>query len=211
VGVADVADAHYRRQIGVARRTAQRIGSLWRQVDPGNISASWLSKLSRAVGLLSAAQLLVSADADGYVDDVMAAQGIDAGAAGVLVPEGFAGVASDGRDLGTLLYQPVITTLTGLSGGDSPSRALAGGRFALDMIVRTQVADAGRTAVGAVVVARPRVGGYVRMLSAPSCSRCVVLAGRRYGWSAGFQRHPRLPLRLPAHPRRRGHRRRSDH
>lgn len=31
--------------------------------------------------------------------------------------------------------------------------------------------------------------GYIRMLSLPSCSRCALLAGRWYGWNAGFARH----------------------
>ena len=40
------------------------------------------------------------------------------------------------------------------------------------------------------IAARPRVG-YVRMLEPPSCSRCVILAGRFYRWNQGFLRHPR--------------------
>lgn len=31
--------------------------------------------------------------------------------------------------------------------------------------------------------------GYIRMLNLPSCSRCALLAGRWYGWNAGFKRH----------------------
>jgi hypothetical protein len=37
--------------------------------------------------------------------------------------------------------------------------------------------------------------GYVRMLTLPSCGRCVVLAGRFYRWNAGFLRHPRCDCR----------------
>lgn len=32
--------------------------------------------------------------------------------------------------------------------------------------------------------------GYVRMLTPPSCDRCVILAGRWYRWNKGFERHP---------------------
>lgn len=32
--------------------------------------------------------------------------------------------------------------------------------------------------------------GYIRMLNLPSCGRCALLAGRWYGWNAGFKRHP---------------------
>jgi hypothetical protein len=33
------------------------------------------------------------------------------------------------------------------------------------------------------------------MLNPPSCSRCAVLAGKWFGWNAGFQRHPRCDCR----------------
>jgi len=39
------------------------------------------------------------------------------------------------------------------------------------------------------------VTGYVRMMNAPSCSRCVVLAGKFYKRNAGFARHPRCDCR----------------
>ena len=58
------------------------------------------------------------------------------------------------------------------------------------MMVLTEIADAGRGAAGVQIAARPRVG-YVRMLNPPSCSRCVILAGRFYRWNQGFLRHPR--------------------
>jgi hypothetical protein len=67
---------------------------------------------------------------------------------------------------------------------------MAAGKTALEMIVQTVIADAGRQAAGVDVAARPQVG-YVRMLNPPSCSRCVILAGRYFRWNAGFRRHPR--------------------
>jgi hypothetical protein len=49
------------------------------------------------------------------------------------------------------------------------------------------------------VAARPKVKGYVRMVSAGACSRCIVLAGKRYRWNAGFLRHPNCHCRhIPA-------------
>jgi hypothetical protein len=101
------------------------------------------------------------------------------------------GVASDGRPLESLLYQPAITALTGIQRGAGVARSMAGGSAVLDMIVRTQVADAGRVADQVAMVTRPRTSGYVRMLVGRSCSRCAVLAGRWYASNAGFRRHPR--------------------
>lgn len=58
-----------------------------------------------------------------------------------------------------------------------------------DRLIRSMVQDAGRAAETVTVATRPRVG-WVRHLNLPSCSRCVVLAGRVYKYSDGFERHP---------------------
>jgi len=44
-----------------------------------------------------------------------------------------------------------------------------------------------------------RIGGYVRMITPPSCSRCVVLAGKWFASNTGFERHPGcLCVHVPA-------------
>lgn len=199
MGAAEVALAHYRQQVALARRAARELARLWARVDRQAIGPSWAASVPAATQILTTTQVLAASSSSAYVDAVLEAQGIDPDAEGRLDPAAFAGVASDGRDLGSLLYQPAITALSGIKRGESVSRGLAAGRLELDMIVRTQVADAGRVADGVAVVARRKVGGYVRLLSPPSCSRCVLLAGRWYRWNAGFQRHPRCDCRhIPA-------------
>lgn len=59
----------------------------------------------------------------------------------------------------------------------------------LDRLVASLVQDAGRAAEGVSVTARPNVY-WTRFVNPPCCSRCAILAGRRYRWSDGFQRHP---------------------
>lgn len=61
--------------------------------------------------------------------------------------------------------------------------------FEFVRLVETLVQDAGRAAESVSVAVRPGVG-WVRHLTLPSCSRCVVLAGRVYPYSDGFLRHP---------------------
>lgn len=61
---------------------------------------------------------------------------------------------------------------------------------AFDRLIATLVQDAGRTAMSVAGAVRPAVTGHVRYLNLPSCSRCVILAGRVYRYSDGFQRHP---------------------
>lgn len=168
---------------------------MWSHVDPARIQQTWMAALGRLLALLVGAQRAVAGQADRYLDEILDAQDIDPTRQARLDPAALSGIASDGRDLRTLLYQPVVTTLTGIQRGASQERAFAGGQATLDMIVRTQVADAGRGADQVALTARRQATGYVRMLVGKSCSRCAILAGRRYAWNAGFRRHPRC---LPA-------------
>lgn len=195
MAVERIAAAHADQQKSLARRAARELGRLWRQIDQGAIAASWRRLLPQALAVLTVAQG-AAADASGaYADALLVEYGLPVETAGRVRPGAFAGVASDGRDLAGLLYQPAITALAQIADGTTPARGLLSGQVALDMIVRTQVADAGRVADGVALVARPGLTGYVRVLSLPSCARCVILAGRRYGWNAGFRRHPRCDCR----------------
>lgn len=197
--VEQVAAAHHRRQQQLARRAAKKVAGIWRQVDRADIAGSWRQLSTQALTVLASAQGIAAASSGQYVDDALAAQGVDAEAVGRVAPARFAGVAADGRDLLSLLGQPALRTLSAIKTGNSIAWSMAAGLFELDMMVRTEIADAGRVADGVAITARPKVAGYVRMLSPPSCSRCIILAGRHYRWSAGFRRHPRCDCRhIPA-------------
>jgi hypothetical protein len=195
MAVEPIAAGHAERQVTLARRTSMELARLWRQIDRGNIAASWGAHLPQALAVLGTSQATAAASAGLYVDDALEAQGIATSAAGRVMPGAFAGIASDGRPLASLLLEPGITALSQIKQGASPAQALNSGRFLLDLISRTQVADAGRVAVGTAIAARPQVHGYVRMVVGKTCSRCLILAGRRYKWNAGFQRHPRCDCR----------------
>ena len=195
MSVEAVAERHAARQVTLGRETSLELARLWRQVDAGDIRGSWRGMLERALAILGTSQATAAASAGSYVDDALEEQGLDADAEGRVMPGAFAGIASDGRPLASLLEEPSISALSYIKKGATPERALTSGGFVLDMISRTQVADAGRTAVGTAIVARPEVGGYVRMIVGKTCSRCLILAGRRYEWNAGFRRHPRCDCR----------------
>ena len=64
----------------------------------------------------------------------------------------------------------------------------------LRLVVQSTISDTGRAAESLEIAVRPQVG-YVRMLNPPSCARCVVLAGKFYRWSQGFERHPQCDCR----------------
>ena len=162
----------------------------WRKLGPNWIADAWRERIPAVTAAVTAAQRTAAASA--LVSGALALGQQDQWAEpdGIVDADAFAGLAADGRSLDTLLRGPAITTRTLIADGMEPAQALAAGGRQLSMMVLTEIADAGRGAAGVQIAARPRVG-YVRMLNPPSCSRCVVLAGRFYRWNQGFLRHPR--------------------
>lgn len=162
----------------------------WGRVDSENLARSWAPLALGLTAIVTGLQRAAATTADVYVDEALGAQDLEVPADGAVAADAFAGIASDGRPLRSLLQQPAITTLSALGTGAPIRDALRSGGHALGMIVTTQVADAGRAADGVAITARQGTG-YVRAITTPSCSRCAVLAGRVYRASEAFDRHPR--------------------
>jgi hypothetical protein len=184
---------HYREQQRLTLLTVASARSVWSGMT-GDFDSSWQRIGPRLLMLLSAAQLGAARQGAAYVPLVLDEQGIDVPAVGQPVPRAFAGVASDGRPLDSLLRGAVTTAKIAVRGGAEPVEALRRSGQWLDMVFQTQVADAARDAAGVGIAARQTVG-WVRMVNPPCCSRCAVLAGRFYRWSSGFQRHPKCDCR----------------
>ncbi|MFJ2007402.1 VG15 protein [Streptomyces chartreusis] len=207
--VRSIALAQYRRQQLLVRQATARVQALWQRIDRGDISGSWEQLSPLLVAAVTDAQTQAAGLADSYLDDILAAEGADPAAAGRIVPSAFAGIASDGRPLLSLLYQPVIDWKVRMLAGQSMEDAFRGSLASALRITATQVADAGRGATGAAMAGRRTIQGYVRVVQPPACGRCVILAGKEFGWNKGFQRHPRcdcihLPTTLIARSQHRG-------
>lgn len=196
MSVLSISAAHLRRQAALGYRAARDVLQLWAAVDRQDISGSWRASLPAVRGVVDSAQAIAAASSGPYVHDVLAAYEAELASDGAVRPESLAGIASDGRSLDSLLYQPAVATLFSLSRGEGVERSMATGRFALETIVRTQVADAGRTGDSVAMAARPAVKGWARALTVPSCSRCVLLAGRVSRWNVAFKRHPGCDCRM---------------
>lgn len=166
----------------------------WRRLDVTDLDGSWPAVLARLMVIVSAAQVGAAAAGAAYVAQALQEIGQETAAAGTVAAGAFGGVASDGRPLASLLYSAVVQTRTAAAGRTPLLDAGDQGRRVLDMIVRTQVADAGREAAGVAITARPNIG-WTRYVSPPCCQRCAVLAGRWFKWNDGFQRHPRCDCR----------------
>lgn len=191
MSAADVAAEHYTERQNIAGEVVQAGLSMWQQVNPADLSASWARLMNRLALVLRAGQQAAAASADEFTDRALEEQRArPPERTGRVQTSAFAGIASDGRDLESLLLNPVIAAKVAIRDGATLDRALASGHASLEMLLRTQVADAGRVADGVAVTARSGVR-WVRMLVPPGdCSRCIILAGRIYRYSDGFERHP---------------------
>jgi hypothetical protein len=176
--------------ISIAAAVADRMQERWAQVQPDDLDGSWGQQVPGAVQILAAGQILAATQADARVTSTVGRSALRVNA------PGFAGRAADGRSLTTLLDEPVIAVKTAIAAGQALDEALGRGLVRLTMAAATEVTDAGRLATGAAITARPQVHGYVRVVNAPACGRCIVLAGRVYRWSDGFQRHPRCDCQM---------------
>ncbi|MFF4417083.1 ADP-ribosyltransferase [Streptosporangium sp. NPDC001559] len=186
----EIAFSYQRQQKRIQTATIAAVIGLWRRLAQDALTASWTAGIGQSiVDTVTQAQVQAAAQAPVYLEELAAAQGVLSDAA-QLVPEAFGGIASDGRPLDTLLYLPVILFKRLLSTGKHPQEAMVQATNFLAAITATQVADAGRGAVNVGVTATRSWVTYVRVVSLPACARCIILAGREYSWSTGFQRHP---------------------
>lgn len=166
----------------------------WRGAQLRDLSGSWLGQISALLPLVEAVQLRAAVAGASYGASTLAEQGTYTAPDVFVDPAGFTGVAPDGRPLDGLLYSPITGVKSLIQDGREPVAALAVGGKLLERSLRTMVADVGRSAASVDIASRRHVG-YIRMLNAPSCARCVILAGKFYRWNAGFQRHPHCDCR----------------
>lgn len=187
-----VAAAYNRHQASIAHRATIRTAAQWAGIDPGDISGSWSSAVGPAMTrTLTAAQQLAAASAPTYVRAALGAQNAAYDPQATINPTAFSGTAADGRSLSGLLYLPVIDAKTAIASGMGVADALARAGRMLDRLVASESAQAGRDALAAQMSATPTVEDYVRMVAGSACSRCIILAGKKYKKNAGFARHPK--------------------
>lgn len=187
------ASRHYRRLQRLQAVTVASARRAWRRMQP---DGNWQEQYSQDVGpkvtaLMLAAQVAATREADLYVADVLNELAFGPPTQpGVLVPNGIAGWAGDGRPVDTLLEGALVKAGAAREREESDGQALATAEAWIDTVAQTLIADATRAAEAAAIGPREWVEGYVRMLNPPSCSRCVILAARFYRWNEGFERHP---------------------
>lgn len=186
----NTAERFQRQQHLTAQAAVSAAATRWNQIDPDDIMGSWEELLPAATGTTTAGQLRAAEAGAAYVPAAVRAQGGAPNPAGHVQPSAFAGFASDGRPLDTLMAFPAAQTVGRVGRGTPPREALAQGRGMLSALVATQVMDSARNASSVGMVADRTVNRYARMISPPACARCAILAGKLYRLEEAFLRHP---------------------
>src|SRR5690625_172627 len=172
----------------------------WRRMG-SDFDASWDAGVGAQVEqiLVKGQQRVIDRTRE-YVPEVLAETGqtraVTAFAETSSVP--LLGVAGDGRPIGTLNYGALTRSKQAIALGATIPQALLAGRRFLTLAGSTVLADTSRQQMSLEMGTRP-VGGYVRMITPPSCSKCLLLAGKWFSKNQGFQRHPGcLCVHVPA-------------
>lgn len=183
--VEQVAQTYYRRSQTHQRSVVAALLALWQQSGP----SGFRDVIVQAAGLLAAGQLVAAVNAARYVSDIAAEYDLEPTPLQVN-PRGFAGSTAAGRSLTDVLGAPVARVWTEIDLGGDFQTATRSGELMLTRLVSNEVAQSGVDAVQAGIVADPGMGGYVRMVQAPACGRCAILAGKWFEFNDGFDRHP---------------------
>lgn len=198
MSIPTAANNHYELQQKIAVTTAGGVGKLWGRMG-SDFDESWREIRPDVIELTRVGRTAAAVSSVGYTTAVLAETGQTATPVGVVVPRAFVTAAPDGRPMENLLDSAVVKSKIAIRRGSSTDEALRVGGSWLTGALLTAVADTSRSVVSADIGQRPSLTGYVRMLNAPSCSRCVILAGKWFRWNQGFQRHPRCDCRhIPA-------------
>lgn len=190
--MSDAADARYTQVQSLSQSVVAQVQSIWSGMSPDTILSELQGERGRAIlDAVLLGQVTAAEGAQAFVALAMVARNAAAPFLADLAPAAFAGLASDGRPLTSLLYLPAITTYTSFASGMGAQAAMLAGANQMARMVATQVSDVSRSATSVAMTAHRRCIAYVRVVKLPACGRCILLAGREYSYSTGFQRHPK--------------------
>lgn len=186
--VAELAYERQRRLIAVSDLARARALQAWKGIDFANLDQSWSASVGPAVtAQASNAQLTLAHGSDLFTARVAASTANFTPDRSAIVPEAFSGVDGAGRDVSGILYGAVTTTKEAVGTGLGSARSLEAGATYLAAIIKTVIADLGRSA-DLVSSAGKGFTHYVRVVGGSACSRCAILAGIPSGETA-FLRH----------------------
>lgn len=189
----------------ISARAGVTAQQLWRRVDPTQVDASMQVIRPHLVRALQGYRRQAAIAAAAYTPALLHETRLVTEPVGELNLERFLEYAPDGRTVDGLYEQAAISAKARMARGLMPQLALQQVAALVLTMTLTTLSDTVRSVVAADMTRRPQVTGYVRQLVPPSCSRCVILAGRWYRWNEGFERHPGCDcIHIPAREDRAG-------
>jgi len=192
------ANSYYLEQQTISVSTALAVKSLWSGMTD-DFDKSWSSVGPAVLETVELGRAASVARSVGYTDAVLDETGQKAPATGQLNQARFMQSAPNGQPMADVVSGSVVQAKVAVKSGLPVQEALGQAERWLTGVALTALADTGRSVVGADIARRPTLTGYVRMLNQPSCSRCIILAGKFFRWNEGFQRHPRCDCKhIPA-------------
>jgi hypothetical protein len=194
----EAANSYYLEQQSISVATTLAVKSLWGQMTD-DFDKSWQSVGPAVLQTTELGRSAAVTRSIGYTQTVLDATGQESAPAGDLIPSRFLQSAPNGQPMADVLGGAVVQAKVAVKNGATASAALSQAESWLSGVLLTVMADTGRSVVGADIAQRATITGYVRMLNAPSCSRCIILAGKFFRWNEGFLRHPRCDCKhIPA-------------
>lgn len=180
-------DTAQRREVRDAVLAVRR---RWRRMG-GDFDASWARIGPIVAAIVAQAQARTARRASLYIPAVLEATGQTGAIPAVAQANAEAIVGLTGAGVAVIdsLSTAPIRAKQAVSEGASQYQALDDAGKWMSRTVGTILADSARAVEAVETYTRP-IGGYVRMLTPPSCGRCVVMAGRWYRTNTGFERHP---------------------
>lgn len=196
MSVETVAKSHQRSVNNVTSAAVSEADKAWLMVDAGNLDASWNLVAPRAVALVGAAQVAAASQSEGYLTGLARTRGIRDSPEGRVNADAFRDFTGSGVPLSAYLGGALGFTKGLIGRGWTPGQALQSGRLQFANSIVTTVTDQARQSVATAMGTRASglrqgwVGGYTRMVSPGACSRCLILAGKRFQTEEAFLRHP---------------------
>lgn len=188
----------YDRQQRIAAVTVASLRRLVLRMGD-DFDAGWWRIRARAVEALQLGRAATIHAAEPYMSAVLAETQQAGVPVGAVIPAGFLAAAPNGDQVVDTLDALPVKAKTAVGGGATVSEARIAAASWLGRVALTMLADTSRDVYQTDMISRPQVTGYVRMVSPGACSRCVILAGKRFLWNQGFQRHPNCNCRhIPA-------------
>lgn len=187
--VPDSVRTHERLSDRAGERASEAALGAWSEVDPGRISESWEPVIPALAAAVAREQTRVADSAVRTSRDVSVETGQYRLPEAFHDPRELVGRGSEGVPLEDALYAPAIGVKSRIRSGAPVAEAMLYGASAVVSLASTIVADTGREAMQMDMVTRKQAG-YVRVVEAGACKRCIVQAGKFFRWNAGFLRHP---------------------